>query len=232
MKNTTLSPEAFLHASPYPVLGQAWLPEAYCPLDLSIHNPDFRTTDVTTYEGLDAYVQAVLQRGGAPRVGYGGYGEHRIFYAQSPLFNDGAKPARCIHLGLDLWTPAGTPVYAPLDAHVHSFRYNDQVLDYGATIILEHELNDSIFYTLYGHLSLVSLKPLEKGKAISKGTQFATLGARNENGGWVPHLHFQIIFDMEGRQGDFPGVATQADAPYFLSVCPDPLLLLPFLLQK
>ena len=180
---------------------------------------------------MDAYVQSVLAQNRAS-VGYGGYGEHRIFYEQSPLFNDVSKPPRCFHLGLDLWSPAGTAVYAPLDARVHSFRYNDQMLDYGATIILEHALNNSSFYTLYGHLSLASLENVYPGKPIIKGEHFATFGNRNENGGWVPHLHFQVILDMGGRVGDFPGVATQAEATYFLSLCPDPLLFLPFLQQK
>ncbi|MBK7872503.1 MAG: peptidoglycan DD-metalloendopeptidase family protein [Saprospiraceae bacterium] len=220
-----------LPGTTFPVLGEHLQPEDYCPLDLSIHNPHFQTTNVTTYEGLDAYVQSVLQQNHA-KVGYGGYGEHRIFYEQSPLFNDGTKPPRCIHLGLDLWSPAGTPVYAPLDARVHSFRYNDQMLDYGATIILEHIIENTTFYTLYGHLSLASLENLYQGKFIAKGQKFAAFGNRDENGGWVPHLHFQVILDMEGREGDFPGVATQAEASYFLNLCPDPLLFLPFLLQK
>lgn len=220
-----------LNEIPFPVLGEQLQAKDYYPLDLSILNPDFQAINVTTYEGLEAYVQSVLAQNQA-KVGYGGYGEHRIFYEQSPLFNDGSKPPRCIHLGLDLWSPAGTPVYAPLDAQVHSFRYNDQILDYGATIILEHIIENANFYTLYGHLSLASLENLYQGKSIAKGELFAAFGDRSENGGWVPHLHFQVILDMGGRDGDFPGVATQAEASYFLNICPDPLLFLPFLLQK
>ncbi|MDX1941776.1 MAG: peptidoglycan DD-metalloendopeptidase family protein [Saprospiraceae bacterium] len=215
----------------FPVLGENFTPSDYCLLDLSIRNPDFKTTDVNTYKGLDAYVQSVLQQNHA-QIGYGGYGEYRIFYEQSPLFNDGSKPPRCIHLGLDLWSPAGTAVYAPLEAQVHSFRYNNQMLDYGATIILEHIIESLTFYTLYGHLSLASLENLYPGKPIAKGEKFAAFGNRQENGGWVPHLHFQVILDMEGREGDFPGVATQAEAAYFLKRCPNPSLFLPFLPQK
>ncbi len=214
----------------FPVLGAHFQASDYQLLDLSIHNPDFEHQDVTTYEGLEAYVQRVLQQNNAS-VGYGGYGEHRIFYLKSPLFNDGNTPARCIHLGLDLWAPVGTPVYAPLDAQVHSFRYNNQLLDYGATIILKHSIDNHQFYTLYGHLTLSSIEPLHKGQLFQQGECFAHIGARHENGGWVPHLHFQVMQDMGDWEGDYPGVATIAEAPHFLQNCPNPALFLPFLNQ-
>ncbi|MFN7118567.1 MAG: peptidoglycan DD-metalloendopeptidase family protein [Saprospiraceae bacterium] len=212
----------------FPVLGLNFQPSDYCFLDLSIHNSDFTHIDVTTYDGLEAYVKQVLQQHDA-QVGYGGYGEHRIFYRQSPLFNDGTTPPRCIHLGLDLWAPAGTPLYAPFDAQVHSFRYNNQVLDYGATIILEHVVDNQLFYTLYGHLTLHSIQVLQKGQPIKRGELFAQIGARHENGGWVPHLHFQVIEDLGDWEGDYPGVATEAAAAHFLQNCPNPALLLPLL---
>lgn len=216
---------------PFPVLGQHYTAADYLHLDLSIRNPDFESRNVTTYEGLDAYVQEVLAKQNA-KVGYGGYAEHRIFYQQSPLFNDGKAEPRCIHLGIDLWQTAGTPVYAPLAARVHSFAYNAGVLDYGATIILQHELEASTFYTLYGHLSRASLEGLTTGKAIAKGERFASFGARHENGGWVPHLHFQLMLDMEGKTGDYPGVATKSDAAHYLKNCPNPMVFFPFLPTK
>lgn len=219
---------SFTAQKPLPVLGNDLIKSDYYPLDLSIHNPDFQIIDVTSYENLDAYLQSVLQKNQA-KVGYGGYGEHRIFYQQSPLFNDGKTPPRCIHLGLDLWAAAGTPVYAPLDGQVHSFRYNDQLLDYGATIILEHQLENLTFYTLYGHLTLDSLENLQGGQSISKGAHFTNIGARLENGGWVPHLHFQVILDMEGKEGDYPGVATELESVYYLQNCPNPLSFLSLL---
>lgn len=212
----------------FPVLGETFIPADYCQLDLSVYNADFQMLDVVSYEGLDAYVQQILQKNQA-KVGWGGYGENRIFYQQSPLFNDGKTAPRCIHLGIDLWAPAGTPVYAPLDAQVHSFRYNNQILDYGATIILQHLVDNQLFYTLYGHLTLASIQNLQKGQFIPKGAHFTSIGARHENGGWVPHLHFQLMLDLEGWEGDYPGVATEADAPRFLQNCPNPLLFLPVL---
>lgn len=215
-------------ADVFPLLGEHFAASDFCKLDLSIHNPDFHTMDVTIYENLEHYIQKKLMQHDA-KVGYGGYGEHRIFYQQSPLFNNGFSAPRSIHLGIDLWTKAHTPVFAPLGATVHSFQYNDQKLDYGTTIILQHQIEDLIFHTLYGHLTLLSLNNLQVGKKINKGDVFTAIGERHENGGWVPHLHFQIILDMQGKHGDFPGVANAAEVPTFFENCPNPLIFMPFL---
>jgi 4-aminobutyrate aminotransferase-like enzyme len=46
------------------------------------------------------------------------------------------------------------------------------------------------------------------------------------NGGWPPHVHFQIVGDLLGREGEFPGVAPSSQREVWLSLCPDPNLLL------
>jgi len=230
METKTLM-ERIRRRSPYPVLGYAYAAADYLHLDLSAQNPDFAKQDVASYEGLDAYIREKLCHHGA-KVGYGGYAEDRIFYRQSPLFNDGKTAPRCIHLGVDLWQAAGTPVYAPLSARVHSYGYNSGLLDYGGTIILQHELEGLAFFTLYGHLSKASLEGLKKGEVIAQGEHFATFGDRHENGGWVPHLHLQVMLNMQGKTGDYPGVATRAEAPFYLKNCPDPMVFFPFLSSK
>ena len=156
----------------------------------------------------------------------GGYGEERNIYSQSPLF---AQDNRCIHLGVDITLKPTTPLYAPLKGRIHSFKNNNQPFDYGPTIILEHDLDANIhFYTLYGHLSLISLEKLSVGQEIEKGELVGYVGDTSENGGWGPHLHFQIISDMDNMIGDYPGVATKVDAPTMLHKCPDPQLILGF----
>src|SRR5690349_12009347 len=79
---------------------------------------------------------------------------------------------------------------APLDAIVHSFAFNNQQGDYGATIILTHKIEEISFFTLYGHLSLSSIKNIQEGQRIEKGDVFAEFGIPIENGHWPPHLHF------------------------------------------
>jgi len=107
-----------------------------------------------------------------------------------------------------------------------SFAFNNNDSDYGATIILTHNLEGLSFYTLYGHLSLNSLKNLEEGKRIARGEVFTEFGMRFENGNWPPHLHFQIILDMQGWLGDYPGVCKFSEKDFWLSNCPDPDLIL------
>ena len=61
---------------------------------------------------------------------------------------------------------------------------------------------------------------------VKKGDIIATLGSAEVNGDYAPHLHFQIIRDMEGKTGDYPGVASARDLKHFQDNCPDPNLLL------
>src|SRR5690606_28539933 len=135
------------------------------------------------------------------KMGAGGYAENRIIYT-SKVFTGNEEP-RSLHLGIDVWAPAGTPVMAPLPGRVHSFANNTAYRDYGPTIILEHDLQGQKFYTLYGHLSAASLSGLQKGKFLAAGTEFAAIGAEHENVEWPPHLHFQLITDLLGKEGDF-----------------------------
>ena len=136
---------------------------------------------------------------------------------------------RRLHLGVDIWGPAGTKVMAPLNGIVHSFAFNNNDSDYGATIILTHHLDGVGFHTLYGHLSLNSLKNLHEGQLVSKGEVIGEFGMRFENGNWPPHLHFQIIADMQGWRGDYPGVCRFSERMQWLANCPDPNIILQML---
>ncbi len=165
-------------------------------------------------------------------IGIGGYLETRPFYttdAYQVIGNDGPK-WRSVHIGLDFWDLAGTAVFAPIPGHVHSFQNNDADCDYGPTIILEHQVNEDLtFYTLYGHLSIDSLEGLSLGQAVQAGQKIASIGPAPENGNWPPHLHFQLILDLMGKEGDFPGVAYPHEIKVWGSLCPDPALLAPHL---
>jgi murein DD-endopeptidase MepM/ murein hydrolase activator NlpD len=139
---------------------------------------------------------------------------------------DGESEPRRLHLGVDIWGPAGTKVMAPLDSIVHSFAFNNNDSDYGATLILSHNLEGVSFHTLYGHLSLNSIKNLYEGQRIRKGEVVAEFGMRFENGNWPPHLHFQVIENMEQWKGDYPGVCRYSERERWLNNSPDPNLIL------
>jgi peptidoglycan LD-endopeptidase LytH len=155
----------------------------------------------------------------------GGYSEDRSLYTQ-PLFAPEGEEPRTVHLGIDIFAPAGADVFAPLSSRVHSSQINDNPGDYGPTIILEHQAGPEKFHTLYGHLSRDSLKGLKPGAAFMAGERIASLGTKRENGGWPPHLHFQVILDIGKARGDYPGVAKRSEQERWLSICPDPRPLL------
>ncbi len=67
---------------------------------------------------------------------------------------------------------------------------------------------------------------LEIGRKLAAGEIFAEVGDVSENGSWPPHLHFQIMSDLMGHSGDFPGVAKPSDRERWLTLCPDPNLIL------
>ena len=210
----------------YPILGNGFDPKDFCKINLSIYSPTLDLEAIQTYEGLDEFIQSNLKTNNA-KIGVGGYLEKRALYRSSTNFKNKADE-RDIHLGVDFWSDALTPIYAPIDSIVHSFQYNELHLDYGATIILQHELDGLVFYTLYGHLTLASLNGLEKGMQVKKGTAFTAMGNRHENGGWVPHLHFQIIKDMLGKEGDFPGVASEKEIDFYSKNSPDSNIFISF----
>lgn len=207
-----------------PVIGGAYKQEDYAYIDLSENNRDLLKLEVASSEAFSIFILEYLKNRES-KAAYGGYNELRTLYNRSQLFNNTAAN-RNIHIGLDIWVPAFSDIISPLDAKIHSFRDNDNFGDYGPTIILEHNLQDRKFFTLYGHLSRESLNNLEIGKEIKKGDKIAELGDYDENGDYAPHLHFQIIEDMQGKFGDYPGVVKKEDLGIFLKNCPDPNLLL------
>src|SRR5262249_23516220 len=78
------------------------------------------------------------------------------------------------------------------------------------------------FFTLYGHLNEGTLQRLRVGQSIAQGETFAQVGDVHENGGWSPHIHFQIVLDMLDRGPDFPGVARAFERSLWKALSPDP----------
>jgi murein DD-endopeptidase MepM/ murein hydrolase activator NlpD len=196
------------------------------PFDFTDKNEQLTVWDIADTERFASYINSTLKTHHC-RYGIGGYNEHRMLYARSRHFDTEAEPRR-LHLGVDIWGPAGNPVMSPLDGVVHSFAFNNKDSDYGATLILTHHLEDMGFHSLYGHLSLNSLKNLREGDTIRKGQVIGEFGMRFENGNWPPHLHFQLIRDMQGWKGDYPGVCKFSERERWLENCPDPELILQY----
>lgn len=192
--------------------------------DLTANNTELTPEILNDTDAFSRWISDKLAAENA-RYGIGGYNEHRTIYSRSTHF-DGEEEPRRLHLGVDIWGLAGTPVYNFHDAEVHSFRFNDHFGDYGSTIILKYTIQDLVLYGLYGHLNLAALDGLSIGQIIPAGAKIAEFGNKEENGYWPPHLHFQLMFDMEGKSGDYPGVCKFSERDRYLLNCPDPNIVL------
>lgn len=197
----------------------------YTPLDLSVSNADLSNIEIKNPILFEAYIENHLLKNNA-KVAIGGYIEERNLYKRANLFNNEENDERNIHIGLDLWVKAGTAVLAALDGKVYGFDYNAGLGNYGPTIILEHLIENHVFYTLYGHLSMESIENIELGTVFKKGEKVGTLGDSSINGGYSPHLHFQIIKDINTNKSDYPGVCSKKTLNYYVENCPNPNLLL------
>ncbi len=159
--------------------------------------------------------------------GIGTYGEDRSVYRTAQFADAISTERRTRHLGIDVFAPAGTPLYAPLPGRVLHLTYNADPLDYGHTLILEHHTGDVAFYTLYGHLAATLPTLLQPGAEVAAGQHIADLGDWPENGGWAPHVHFQIMTDMlDQTAGNFYGVGHTSLWDVWQAICPDPNLIL------
>jgi peptidoglycan LD-endopeptidase LytH len=214
-------------------------------LDFTAANKELTSALMEDTAALSQYINNKLATANA-KYGIGRYNEDRVHYKRSkhfevpgsskvstlvsggdlPAGQAGLERAITIHLGIDIWAAAGTKVYVPVGGTVHSFAFNNNFGDYGATIILQHQLDTINFHTLYGHLSLKDLVPMQEGKYISRGEVLGHFGDPSENGGCPPHLHFQIIEDMRVSKGYYPDVCAISEREKYLSNCPDPDLML------
>jgi murein DD-endopeptidase MepM/ murein hydrolase activator NlpD len=194
--------------------------------DFTVANKELSPGIFEDTDQFSNWVNRKLKESGS-RYGVGGYMEHRTIYSRSDHFSTTDEPRR-LHLGIDIWAEATTSVYVPITGTIHSFADNDNHGDYGPTIILRHDLDGLELYTLYGHLSRVDLKGLRAGEPVEKGQKIGFFGTQEENGHWPPHLHFQLMFDMEGMQGDYPGVAKFSEKGKWMANIPDPNLILRF----
>lgn len=197
----------------------------YIALDLSENNKELQNHKLETAQDYEKFIQNYLDKNNA-KIAFGGYIETRNLYKRSSVFKDNNSDERNIHIGLDLWINEQAKIYAALDGTIHSFQNNTALGDYGPTLILQHKIDGFTFHTLYGHLSLESLSDKKIGDKIKKGEQIATLGLPPINGDYAPHLHFQIIIDMENKTGDYPGVCSEKTLDFYTNNCPNPNILL------
>jgi murein DD-endopeptidase MepM/ murein hydrolase activator NlpD len=192
--------------------------------DFTGNNKELEVLDINDVAGFTEYLFERIA-GADPPVGIGRYNEDRVLYRHSPLF-DGTAERRSIHLGIDLFVVEDSTIYTPLRGRVFAYANNARLGDYGPTVILDHDLDGVRFFTLYGHLSCATLEDIQIGATLEAGERVGEVGDLHENGGWPPHLHFQVICETPTQGGDYPGVASPSEREHYLGLCPDPNLIL------
>ena len=128
---------------------------------------------------------------------------------------------RNVHMGIDIGGPVGTPCMAFMDGEISHFGYNPAAGDYGNVIITKHEIGGVPIWALYGHLDAASIEDKRVGQIVESGDVIAWFGAFEENGGWEPHLHFQLSL-VEPETHDMPGVVAPGEREYSLEIYPAP----------
>jgi hypothetical protein len=94
----------------------------------------------------------------------------RNLYQRSTIFKDEDTEERNIHIGLDLWIKAGTPILAALEGTLHSFNFNAGFGGLWSNYYTGAQRRKPNFYTLYG-LSLDSLEDLTLGAVYKKANK-------------------------------------------------------------
>lgn len=157
--------------------------------------------------------------------GIGRYNERRPGMYTTELFKSAPEEIRDIHVGIDIAAPVGTPVRAFYDGRIYMTGINPAPGDYGGTVITEHDLGGHVIWALHGHLSHASVRAHQVGEPIKAGDVIGWVGDVNENGGWNPHLHFQLSW-VRPERCDLPGAVNEKDLPEALLIYPDPRLVL------
>ncbi|MCY1064926.1 M23 family metallopeptidase [Nannocystis sp. RBIL2] len=107
------------------------------------------------------------------------------------------------HAGDDVKGAAGTSIYSVYEGTVKSA---GKVSSWGGLVEIEHTnpVDDSTFYSIYGHLRPSSIL-VSVGQKVAAGQELGVLGTQQENGGWIPHLHFSIYTGVYPAQGVLKG---------------------------
>ena len=157
----------------------------YFPIDLSVQNKFWDLNDVSDITVMDKFLEDQRLETGK-FVAHGGYREQRALYRKSARFQTGA--VRDVHMGVDLWVPAGTGVHALMDGTIHSFTDNDDAGNYGPTLILEHEYEEDKLYSLYGHLSRSDMQIGSWESAFAKANSQPPIGLSDRER-WMYRLY-------------------------------------------
>ena len=184
---------------------------------------DIESLDVEALSGL---IDEQMARAGTG-FAFGRYGEPRGLYNNENFIDTDAGEARTIHLGIDVFCAAGTAVHAPLAGEVETRRTERHGTwlwpDDGSA---PQRRPAGVFHLVRDTSAKTPSSGVADGQSIAAGEQIASVGAPPGNGNWPPHLHMQLILDLAGLGGDFPGVAAPSRQDYWCALSPSPAVVL------
>jgi murein DD-endopeptidase MepM/ murein hydrolase activator NlpD len=89
------------------------------------------------------------------------------------------------HLGIDIAASLGDNVWAT-DSGIVVFA-GGRSDGYGNTVIIEHDIGNNTYHSLYAHLSAIAV---HCGQQVSQGQPIGSAGSTGNSTG--PHIHFEI----------------------------------------
>ena len=171
----------------YPLFGDFLKGVPYI-FDFSSNNPKTLEYNASDFKQFNCMIFDELDKS-SHQWGIGRYLEERKNMLRN--YPNIVEEKRYYHLGLDVIVPFDTPMFSPLDAEVFKIGKETKVGNYGGYIILKHEINEVVFYSLYGHLKTPHL--VSSGEKVQAGQEFARIGEESDSGGWFCHVHLQIL---------------------------------------
>ena len=201
----------------HPLLGDTLRGDPHV-FDFSAANPSASEYETTDYDAFQSAILEELERSGK-QWGVGRYLEERRTLLRN--YPQMIEEGRVYHAGFDITSPAGTPLYAPIEGTVFQTGIDEGQGNYGGYVVLKHVIADETFYSFYGHLS--SDHSVGTGQKIPQGEQFAELGQYEDSGGWFSHVHLQVHTEKSIQEGNLlQGYVDETVLPYINTVFPSP----------
>lgn len=204
----------------HPLFGDFLIGEPYI-FDFSSNNPKTLEYNLFDFKEFNDVIFDELEDT-SHQWGIGRYLEERKTLLRA--YPNIIEEKRYYHLGLDIIVPYGTAMYSPLDAEVYETGKETTIGNYGGYMILKHDINGVVFYSLYGHLKTPHLRNV--GDKIKAGQKFSHIGKESDSGGWFCHVHLQILTQAAIDEGYsdwgyispelLPKVESYFPSPYFL----------------
>ena len=206
----------------YPVLGQEFAGgPMFFPLDDA---SDVLRAEKTTKDGqknLQLAIEKMMAENDSTWA-ISGYPEKRAELADYPL---DIRENRPWHIGVDISAPKGTKLYAPLDSVVEEVGNETERGNYGGYIVLKHDVDGCVFYTIYGHLNFEKFPQL--GASLRAGDCFGEMGDMSQNGNWFYHVHMQVLTQRGFDEGwSQRGLCSEEQLVTIHELCPNPLFLI------